>query len=101
MMHNVSHKHNIDALAEHLGAKYDLTPREREIALLLSQGRSLPYIQEKLSIAEGTARTHVAHIYQKLGVHSRQEFLDLVEQFSAPLEYCAPSDSGSVFEKRN
>lgn len=52
-----------------------LTPRETEVALLLVTGRSLPYIEEELSISHGTANTHLRHIYEKLGVHNRQEFL--------------------------
>lgn len=56
-----------------------LTPRETEILRLLAEGRSVPVICERLVISEGTARTHVKHIYQKLDVHNRQELLDLVE----------------------
>jgi len=36
-----------------------------------------PYIQDTLSISEGTAKTHLLHIYRKCDVHDRQEFLDL------------------------
>ena len=43
------------------------------------QGRSVPYIQENLVIGKNTVSTHVRHIYQKCGVHSRQELLDLVQ----------------------
>ena len=66
----------VDALATSKG----LTRRETEVLHLLMEGRSVPYIQEKLYISEGTARTHVKHIYQKTGVHSRQELLDLLER---------------------
>lgn len=57
-----------------------LTPREREVLALLARGRSLPYIQEELCIAVGTAQAHVRHIYAKLEVHSRQELIDAVER---------------------
>ncbi|WP_296008910.1 helix-turn-helix transcriptional regulator [uncultured Adlercreutzia sp.] len=57
-----------------------LTNRESEIALLLAGGRSARYIQEELVISEGTVWTHIRHIYQKLGVSSRQEFLTAMEQ---------------------
>lgn len=59
--------------------EYGLTAREYEVALLLAKGRSLPFIQEELHIAQGTAQTHLVHIYRKLDVHSRQEFLDVIE----------------------
>lgn len=58
-------------------ARFGLTPREKEVAMLLLKGRNLPYIQETLSISEGTAKTHLLHIYRKCDVHDRQEFLNL------------------------
>ena len=62
---------------EEVGSRHGLTPRETEILRLLSEGRSLPYIQDALSIAGGTARTHAGNIYKKLGVHSREELQTL------------------------
>ncbi len=62
-----------------LTEEFGLTTREYEVALLLARGRSLPFIQEELHIAQGTAQTHLVHIYRKLDVHSRQEFLDVIE----------------------
>ena len=59
----VSLSEKADALAADAG----LTKRETEILHLLAEGRSLPYVQERLYISEGTARTHVKHIYSKLG----------------------------------
>ena len=61
-----------------LAEKYGLSSRETEVFELLAQGRSLPYVQKMLHIAPGTATTHINHIYQKLGVSSKQEMLDLV-----------------------
>ena len=66
----------IDGIAE----EYGLSPREAEVALLLAKGRSLPFIQNELYISSGTAQTHARHIYKKLDIHSRQEFLDIVER---------------------
>jgi predicted ATPase/DNA-binding CsgD family transcriptional regulator/transcriptional regulator with XRE-family HTH domain len=48
-----------------------LTPRQREIATLVAQGRTNRQIGEVLVITEGTARVHVEHILTKLGLHSR------------------------------
>ena len=58
--------------------QYGLTKREIEVLQLLAEGRSLPYVQQKLFISEGTARTHIKHIYTKMDVHSKQELLDKV-----------------------
>lgn len=65
---------------QEMWAQYGLTPREQEVATLLFQGRNLPFIQERLSISKGTAHTHLMHIYQKMNVHNRQEFLDLLHE---------------------
>lgn len=48
-----------------------LTPREKEIAVLLDSELSYAEIAERLFIAEETTRKHVKRILAKLGVHSR------------------------------
>ena len=61
-------------------ARTGLTAREREVLELLMRGRTGSYIAETLVISENTARGHVRRLYTKLGVHSRQELIDLVER---------------------
>lgn len=51
----------------------DLTPRESEVLLLLTNGFSTSGIAESLSISPSTARNHIQSILEKLGVHSRLE----------------------------
>ena len=68
--------HRIAALA----AEYKLTRRETEVFGLLAHGRSIPYVRDALFISKDTAATHAKHIYAKLGVHSRQELIDLVTE---------------------
>lgn len=63
-----------------LATEHRLTPRETEVFALLAQGRSIPYIRDELIISRETAATHAKHIYAKLGVHSRQELIDLVQR---------------------
>lgn len=66
--------------AERLSTWFDslgFTAREKDVAPLLLQGRTQPWIAEALGISENTVGTHVRHIYQKAGVHDRQQFLDL------------------------
>lgn len=60
-----------------------LTARERDVLALLAQGRTQSVIARKLGIGAGTAHTHIAHVYQKLGIHSQQELIDLVEGLAA------------------
>lgn len=69
---------SLDAGCERLGAEGGLTVREVEVLQMLVKGRSKSYIAETLFISENTVRSHSKHIYQKLGVHSKQEVLDLL-----------------------
>lgn len=57
-----------------------LSPRETEVLRLLVQGKSLSGVARELFIAEGTAKAHTQHIYEKVGVARRQELLDVVEE---------------------
>jgi DNA-binding NarL/FixJ family response regulator len=50
-----------------------LTPREREILVLVAQGKSNRDIAEGLLISERTARTHVSNVLSKLGLTSRTQ----------------------------
>jgi DNA-binding NarL/FixJ family response regulator len=50
-----------------------LTPREREVLALLAQGRTNREIAQDLVISEPTAKVHVRHILEKLGVRNRTE----------------------------
>jgi DNA-binding NarL/FixJ family response regulator len=48
-----------------------LTPREAELLSLLTQGLSNRELGRRLFISEATVKTHLAHIYAKLGVDTR------------------------------
>ena len=61
-----------------IAARYGLSSRETEVFMLLAQGRSRRYISDELFIAEGTVANHTGRVYEKLGVHSKQELLSLV-----------------------
>lgn len=55
-----------------------LTKREQEVLVLLGEGRNEPYVERVLSVSRATVKTHISHIYQKTGVTSRQELIDLL-----------------------
>jgi DNA-binding CsgD family transcriptional regulator len=48
-----------------------LSPRERQICMLVVEGFSDANIAARLSIKEATVGSHLARIYRKLRVHSR------------------------------
>lgn len=51
--------------------RYNLTPREREIAQLICQGLRNGSIAKILRIKPGTAKTHTRNIYRKVRVKSK------------------------------
>lgn len=48
-----------------------LTAREQEILHLIAAGKSLPEIAKELYLGLTTVKTHVQHLYEKLGVSDR------------------------------
>ena len=63
-----------------VAARCGLSERETEIMQLFAKGRNLAYIQDQLCLSKSTVSTHRQHIYQKLGVHSSQEMIDLIQE---------------------
>ncbi len=59
-----------------------LTPREREVAALVAQGRNNKEIARALYITELTAKTHVSRILRKFGVNQRAEIAILLRSLS-------------------
>ncbi len=60
---------------------FGLSARESEVFTLLASGRDVPYIERELVLAKSTVKTHVKHIYEKCGVSSRQNLLDMFENY--------------------
>jgi two-component system NarL family response regulator len=53
--------------------RVQLTPREMSTLRLLADGKSNKEIANALDISERTVKTHLAHLFEKLGVTSRTE----------------------------
>lgn len=67
-----------DNACERLAIRFDLTEREREVCVLLSQGHNYKKIGAMLYIAPNTVLAHTRKIYQKMDIHSKQDLIDLV-----------------------
>lgn len=68
--------------------QYDLSQREMEVFLCLAKGRNAEYIQQKLFISGNTAKTHIAHIYRKMGINSQQRLIDMVDREAEATRKC-------------
>jgi DNA-binding NarL/FixJ family response regulator len=74
MLHNIT-AGNGNRFDEIETVRDRLTPREREIVQLLSEGKSSKEVASALSISVKTAETHRANIMRKLGIHSVSELV--------------------------
>jgi DNA-binding NarL/FixJ family response regulator len=55
-----------------------LTPRETQVARLVTHGKRNADIARELCISVNTVESHLKHIYAKLNVHSRIELARLI-----------------------
>jgi PAS domain S-box-containing protein len=57
-----------------------LTARQREIVAFLRRGLRVRTIAERLGISESTVRNHLDGVYDRLGVRSQRELLELLSE---------------------
>jgi len=74
----LSHRATNDAAAGQIPSAYaanqalgKLTRRERQVLGLIAQGKTNREIAALLVTSQGTVKTHVTHIFRKLGVSDR------------------------------
>lgn len=67
----------VGPLAKQSLAAERLTDREQEVLAKLAEGHSTRQIAQALSVGEETIKTHLGHIYQKLGVSDRVQAVAL------------------------
>ena len=65
-------------------APYALTDREREIATLAAQGVRNRSIATRLVLSVRTVESHLAHVYDKLGIDSRAGLVEALVTDGAP-----------------
>lgn len=59
---------------------YSLSDREMDVVRLTCEGKTADRIAEELVLSKSTVYTHFKRIYQKTGVHSKQELIGLVQE---------------------
>ncbi|WP_165247004.1 response regulator transcription factor [Adlercreutzia sp. ZJ141] len=57
-----------------------LTNREQEVLGLMIEGLTEQEIADRLVVEKGTAHTHIAHIYKKFNVHSKDDLMRLLQE---------------------
>ncbi len=65
----------------------NLTQRELEVVAALANGLTYQEISEELTVTISTVKTHVHHVYRKLGVANRSDAVSLVIEGKRP---CGP-----------
>ena len=68
-----------------------LTAREHEVLGWVASGKTNQQIAELLVLSPHTVRTHLEHIYDKLGVHSRTAAVAAVRLWVAALAIGLPA----------
>lgn len=72
------------------GSAGPLTSREREIAVMVTEGMSNREIAERFVISKRTIDAHVVHIYAKLGISSRVQLVNWLKPEQAPSASALP-----------
>ena len=62
-------------MAELNGDHERLSPREREVAHLVTRGLSNKEVAHRLQVSEGTVKVHLHSVFQKLGAKNRYSLI--------------------------
>lgn len=65
-----------------MGQRFGLTGREVEVLTLYALGHTQARVSEELKLSQNTVHTHIKRIYEKTDLHSRQEILDYIAEYS-------------------
>lgn len=57
--------------------KWNLTPRQKEVAVLLLAGKTRRQISGELALSESTVKLHTSELYKKLNINSRMELFSI------------------------
>ena len=57
-----------------------LTAKEIEVLEILLDGKNRKEIAEELNLSANTIKTHIAHIYKKFDVSSKEELITIADK---------------------
>jgi DNA-binding CsgD family transcriptional regulator len=70
----------------------ELTPQELQIAVLLTGGRTTREAAAALFLSPKTVEYHLRHVYEKLGIHSRDELAQVLAAYGAEPDGRTPAE---------
>jgi DNA-binding CsgD family transcriptional regulator len=79
MSSSETREYAIITVCDRLAKLHHLSSREHDVLILLSREVPQSQIAKDLFIAPGTVRAHIAHIYQKLNLHSKDDLTVLID----------------------
>lgn len=68
----------IDTICDQIIQEFKLSEREGQILRLIARGNTVNNIANKLVISPHTVNTHIRHIYDKIGIHKRNELIEYI-----------------------
>lgn len=71
---------------EALAVAFGLTPREAALAGMLADGHELRDCARRLAMAEGTARNHLKHVFEKTVKHSQATLVATLCRMAGPCQ---------------
>ena len=71
---------NHQAWYDRLQARFQLTPRECQCTMLLTDGYSMAEVADRMNISMQTLRQHLKHAFNKTGTHKQHELVGIVLQ---------------------
>lgn len=71
---------DLDERCARIARAYDLTRREEDVLRLLMEGCTFAQAADGLVVSLNTVKSHVRHLYAKMGVTGKQDLLEKTQQ---------------------
>jgi DNA-binding CsgD family transcriptional regulator len=76
---------DIDRAVQAMGEVYKLTAAELRVVRAVADGGGMPTVASRLGISAATARTHLAHVFQKTGAKRQAEIVRMLGGYGGPI----------------